>query len=80
MVRRETRPLLERAERVPGEVVAITEGRGAKGTPLHFAIVRHRPVDGDDASFWTLWFLPGVMALLGVGGLVAGRSTWAEAT
>jgi hypothetical protein len=34
---------LDTAERAPGEVVAIARERGARGMPLHFAIVRYRP-------------------------------------
>jgi len=105
---------LDQAGRSVGDVVAIAKERGVKGTPLHFAIVRHQPAGSDVAiefkakpglwpspfsvgdevevaydpahpddakivSFWTLWFLPAVMVLVGVACLVAGRSTWVNA-
>lgn len=45
-------------------------------------VVAYDPAHPEDAkivSFWTLWFLPGAMVALGVGCVIAGRSTWRRA-
>ncbi len=48
----------------------------AVGDPVVVAYDPARPEDAAVVSFWTLWFLPLVMAGFGVGCLVAARSTW----